>query len=120
MGIYGTIFRKLTGKEKKPKTKKRKTMAKKKIKISPEKKAKILAGLKKVGGQVVKYSSGKPTVKVTTKKTVTPPTPTEKKEAVNFWNSPIDMGFIKPTGKQLVIGGSTTLIGGALLYKTFK
>lgn len=118
MGIYKKIFQKITGKDKKPKTKNRRTMAKRK-KLSPEAKAKIIAGIKKGAGTIVKYGSGKPKVKVTAKKP-TPPAPTKKQPASNFWNDTIDMGIIKPTGKQLVIGGTATAVGGYLIYRAFR
>jgi len=124
MGIYGAIFKKILGKDKDQTKKRKKTKTKKmgKTKLTAEQKQarrqKILGGLKKVGSQVMKYQGGKPTVKVTAKKS--PPVKTETAPATNFWTDEIDMKFIKPTGKQLVIGGSAVLIGGALLYKAFK
>lgn len=117
MGIYSAIFRKITGNEKKPKQK-RKTMARKKL-LSPEQKAKIVAGIKKGAGNVIKYSAGKPTVKVKAKP-APKKAPTKTVPAKNFWNDKIDMGFIKPTGKQLVIGASVTVVGGALIYRAVK
>lgn len=121
MGIYGTIFRKLTGKEKKPKTKKRKKMAKRKLTTDEKiaRRKRITEAFKKAGTQISKYSGGKPTVRVKAKPT-TPPAPTKTQPGINFWNSQIDMGFIKPTGKQLVIGGTATIIGGALIYRALK
>lgn len=121
MGIYGAIFKKIAGAvstDKKSKTKKRKKMAK--TKLTPEQKqarrAKILGGLKKVSGAVQKYSGGKPTVRVK-------PAPVQKQQtapATSFWTDKIDMGFIKPTGTQAVIGGTIILGVGAFVVSKLR
>lgn len=128
MGIYKKIFQKLTGKEKPKKSRKMKrprTEAEKKEraqsmkaakkkkpvfkKLSPEQKAKALELFKKASGEIIKYSGGKP--KVTVK-------PADKKQAAsNFWTDTIDLGFIKPTGTQLVVGGTAAALLGAAVYK---
>lgn len=119
MGIYKTIFKKITGASGQAKTKTKKSKKMAKTKLTPEQKQarrqRILAGLKKVGGQVTKYSGGKPTVRVKPA-----PLPTKTAPATSFWNDTIDLGFIKPTGKQLVIGGTGTAIGIYALYRILK
>ena len=120
--IYKNIFNKITGKDsqKKRRTKKLKSkpMAKKqrKKKLSPEQKDKIQAGIRRRAGEVIKYGAGKPTVKL---KPAPKPAP-KKQPAANFWTDTVDLGIIKPTGKQLVIGAGVTIIGGAIAYKAFK
>ena len=125
MGIYKKIFQKLTGREDKPKKKRLKmatTATPKKQrkpifkKLTPEQKKKALEAFKKAAGTVVKYSGGKPQVKVK----AAPQPKQEKQPGVNFWNNKIDMGFIQPTGKQLVIGTATAAVIGGLAYKTLK
>lgn len=124
MGIYKKIFQKLTGRENKPKKKRLKmatTPTQKKTrkpifkKLTPEQKKKALEAFKKASGTIIKYSGGKPQVKVKAA-----PTPKETTDKVNFWDSTIDMGFIKPTGKQLVIGGTAAALIGGMAYKSLR
>ena len=81
----------------------------KKIKLTPEQKAKI-KNLAKT--QLQKKFGTTPTKKTT--KSKTPIVKEEIKPAKNFWKDEIDLKFMKVNGLQLVIG-STVLIGGAAL-----
>lgn len=122
MGIYKKIFQKITGKEKP--SKKRKPMAKtttpkkrKPIfkKLTPEQKKKALEAFKKGSGAILKYTEGGKKPKVTVK-----PAPGTPAPARNFWTDTIDMGFIKPTGTQLVVGGTAAAVLGGIAYKSFS
>lgn len=122
MGIYKKIFQKITGKEKP--SKKRKPMAKtttpkkrKPIfkKLTPEQKKKALEAFKKGTGAIIKYTEGGKKPKVTVK-----PAPGEKTPAPNFWSKKIDLGFIQPTGTQLVVGGTAAALLGGMAYKSMR
>lgn len=124
MGIYKKIFQKITGKDKP--TKRRKTMATKTTtpkkrkpifkKLTPEQKKKALEAFKKGTGAILKYTEGGKKPKVTVK-----PAPGEKTPpAQNFWNKKIDLGFIQPTGTQLVVGGTAAALLGGMAYKSFR
>lgn len=119
--IYKNIFNKLTGKEspKKQRRQNRKklqpmaTRQRRKL-LSPEQKAKILAGIKKGAGAIIQTQTKQKKV-IKTKPKTPPPAP-----AANFWTDTIDLGIIKPTGKQLTIGTGVTIAAAAIAYKAFK
>lgn len=123
MGIYKKIFQKITGKDKP--TKRRKTMATKKPatktrkpifkKLTPEQKKKALEAFKKGTGAILKYTEGGKKPKVTVKPATGGTAPKK-----NFWSDTIDLGFIKPTGTQLVIGTTAAALIGGVAYKALK
>lgn len=148
--IYKNIFNKITGKEKpKRKTMARKKLLSPQQKANILAKIKSGAG-KIIKTQGTAYAqkfgltpaTARPTVTRTAVKVPKPPPtvkvkpmPIKKVKPVskpapkpapivipekNFWKDRIDMGFIKPTGTQLVIGGTATVIGGALLIKAIR
>lgn len=138
--FYKKIFSKVTGNKQKPKNK---TMGKK---LSPEKKKKIFSQIKKGVGTIYNKigsteKTARPTVARTAVKVPTPPAkskikplpikkvkpvskPAPKQSIVvpekNFWKDRIDMGIIKPTGTQLVVGGTATVIAGSLLVNHLR
>lgn len=144
--IYKKIFNKATGKEKP----KQKTMARKKLLSPEQKKnilAKIKSGAgtiySKAGStpKTAKPAIARPTVARTAIKTPKPPVKVKPKliKKVNpvkktvptlkpsvtppkesFWTKQYDWKFFKPTGFQIVAGGTATVILGGLAVKAIR
>jgi hypothetical protein len=91
--------------------KKRKKLTLKRL--TPEQKEKAIKAFRKGAGTVLKYTEGgkAPKIKIVT------PEGREKAPKPNFWTREIDLGFIKPTGGQLVAGGAAAAVIGAALFK---
>lgn len=122
MGIYKKIFQAITGsaqgQTKKRQTKNRKPMpttkTKRRIKLSPAAKENIRGAARKIATAYLSPTQ-KTAAKPTPKKTPAPPAPKE-----NFWNKKYNWGFIQPTGKQIAIGGTATLVLGGLAINHFR